>query len=171
MEAGIPHEKVVALFLDILQGMREAHSKNVSHRDLKPENILVDLHSDRALVADFGMADFSGEYLLTPIETGKNDRMGNFQYAAPEQRDRGGKIDHRADIFALGMILNEMFTKELPLGNDYRTISQVAPDYQYLDKLIQAMLNRDPDKRPADIDSVIRIMGKQREAFLDGKRA
>jgi serine/threonine protein kinase len=80
--------------------------------------------------------------------------LANFQYAAPEQRTRGKKIDKRADIYALGLILNELFTAELAHGTNYKTIASVANDYPYLDSLVEKMLQQDPTSRYNDIDEI-----------------
>jgi eukaryotic-like serine/threonine-protein kinase len=74
----------------------------VFHRDLKPENILYDRNADRLVVADFGIAHFEEDQLLTAVETKDRERLANFKYAAPEQGIRGRPVDHRADIFAFG---------------------------------------------------------------------
>jgi RNA-directed DNA polymerase len=158
MNAGLAHDDIPALFESILDGMKEAHTKIKCHRDLKPENILYDPKTRRPLIADFGMAHFLEDYLLNPIKTKHNAKMGNFQYSAPEQRERGKDVDHRADIYALGVILNEMFTKRLALSPGYVTISSIAPNYGYLDRLVEDMLQYDPAKRPADVSAVSRLM-------------
>lgn len=170
MKAGLAHDEIPALFENILEGMREAHTKVNCHRDLKPENILYDSTAKRALVADFGIAHFSEEYLWTMVKTKHNAHMGNFQYAAPEQRERGARVDRRADIYALGLVLNEMFTRRLALSSGHPTIAGVAPQYGYLDSLVQDMLQHDPDKRPADIAAVIKIMKERQAASVAGKK-
>ena len=60
------------------------------------------------VVADFGIADFTAEELLTIVVTQPTERLANFLYSAPEQRVRGAPVDHRADIYSIGLILNEM---------------------------------------------------------------
>jgi serine/threonine protein kinase len=85
-----PLPNPMAIFQDILDGVEAAHLCKVIHRDLKPENILVD-KDGRAIVADFGIAHFQKDDLFTLIETKPTDRLANFQYAAPEQRDPGGR--------------------------------------------------------------------------------
>ena len=104
----------LSIFFKILDGVEAAHLKGVVHRDLKPENVLLDQKQDRLVVADFGIARFVQEDLYTAVETKNQKRLANFVYAAPEQRSRKVAVDARADIYALGLILNEMFTGMLP---------------------------------------------------------
>ncbi len=80
--------------------------------------------------------------------------MANFQYAAPEQRITGKTIDHKADIFALGLILNEMFTGEILQGTGYRTIRSVSPDFAYLDDIVDGMVRQLPEERPSSIQLI-----------------
>jgi serine/threonine protein kinase len=154
MVAGIGADKAPIYFSQLLDGVEAAHLQKVVHRDLKPENILHDAHNDRLLIADFGIAQFSEEQLYTSIETAPGARLANFLYAAPEQRVRGNPVDHRADIFALGLMLNELFTGTVPQGTNYKTIGSVAPQYSYLDETVAAMIAQSPSERPASIEVV-----------------
>ncbi len=164
MEKGISTDNILPYFSQLLDGVEAAHLKKVIHRDLKPENILYDLKENRLLVADFGTAHFEEEELFTLVETAPNTRLANFQYAAPEQRRRGLQVDHRADIYALGLMLNEMFTGDVPQGTGYRTISNVAPEYSYLDELISAMIRHSSADRPASIEEVkLQLIGRKQE--------
>jgi serine/threonine protein kinase len=149
IEAG----KALNIFIKIADGVEAAHKMGVTHRDLKPENILV-RGDEELVVADFGIASFEEEELYTAVETRDGTRLANFQYAAPEQRTRGKAIDRRADIYALGLILNELFTAELALGTNYKTIAAVTEDYPYLDILVEKMLQQDPTARYNNIEEI-----------------
>ena len=164
---GIPREKVLFYFGQLLDGGEAAHLQQVTHRDLKPENVLYDEKQDRLLLADFGIAHFEEEALYTSVETLPNARLANFQYAAPEQRSRGAPVDHRADIYSLGLILNEMFTGLVPHGTGYKTIGSVAPDYDYLDDLVLVMLRQSAEERPASIEVIKReLIGRKHEFIM-----
>lgn len=154
MQAGIPRDQVLPLFSQILDGIEAAHLLSVWHRDLKPENILHAPDAKSLVIADFGIAHFTEEQRRTTIETKPGDRLANFQYAAPEQCPPTRLVDHRVDIYALGLILNEMFTAQVPRGADYPTVEQIAPEYAYLDELIQSMIQHSPKNRPASIDAI-----------------
>jgi serine/threonine protein kinase len=158
MEKGIPPDRVLPYFSQVLDGVEAAHLLKTWHRDLKPKNILHDATNDRLVVADFGIAHFSEELLQTLVETSGDARLANFQYAAPEQRKRGAQVDYRADIFGLALILNEMFTGERPEGSGHKLIADVAPAYGYLDDLVDQMRRQDPAARPSSIDEVKKIL-------------
>jgi serine/threonine protein kinase len=148
LKQSITPAKALAFFEQMLDGVEGAHAKGVWHRDLKPENFLCDAKRDALVVADFGIAHFHADVLRAGVQTKKGDRLANRDYAAPEQRRKGATVDGRADIYALGLILNEMFTGELPLGTGYKRIGAVAPDYAYLDRLVGRMIQGSPAKRP-----------------------
>ncbi|MBI4296944.1 MAG: serine/threonine protein kinase [Chloroflexi bacterium] len=154
LKDGISPDKVLNYFAQILDGVEAAHIQGVVHRDLKPENILYAADNDRLVIADFGIARFEEDELYTAVETKDSTRLANFQYAAPEQRSRGIEPDQRADIYALGLILNEMFTGEVPSGTGYKTIAKVTSDYEYLDSVVEEMMRHSPEDR---IDSIERI--------------
>ncbi len=106
------------------------------------------------MLADFGIARFKEDDLLTTVNTGPRERLANFAYAAPEQRVPGQKVEQQADIYPLGLILNEMFTGQIPQGTGFRKIKEVAPEFGYLDDLVEMMLQQQPEQR---IQSMTRV--------------
>lgn len=159
MRDGIDHGEILALFDQLLDGIEAAHKQGVWHRDLKPENLLFDPDSQRVLIADFGIAHFAEPLLQTTIQTGPQERLANFQYAAPEQRTRSS-VDQRADIYALGLILNELFTGQLLQGTGHKTIGSVAPSCAHLDDVVDRMVRQSPAERPSSIAEIRRLMGR-----------
>jgi serine/threonine protein kinase len=170
MKAGISRDAVLPTFSQVLNGVEAAHLQRVVHRDLKPENILLNADTKQWVVADFGVAHFAEEDLYSIVETRPDVRLANFQYAAPEQRIRGGRTDERSDLFALGLILNEMFTGSVPHGTGYKTIGSVAPDCAYLDDLVEAMLRHDPAERPTSVDAIKQQLIARRNEFVERQR-
>lgn len=166
MKKGIPTDEVLSNFSQILDGVEAAHLQGIWHRDLKPENILYDPSSGIPVIADFGIAHFTEEWLYTLIETGSQERLANFQYAAPEQREREKNVDQRADIYALGMILNEMFTAQAPHGTGYKTIGSVSSEYEYLDELVADILQQSPDARPVSIEAIKEQLIARKNEFV-----
>ena len=163
MSEGINPNMILLIVTQILSGLRFAHEKGVWHRDIKPENILIDGHGN-AVIADFGIAHFSSDNLATIVETKQSDRMANFQYAAPEQRIKGCVVDGRADIYAVGLILNEMFTHTPPIGSNYKKIGDVNPEYAWLDGVVDTMLQQTPSDRPFPASTVAtRILVAQKD--------
>ncbi len=170
MEKGIPHHKILPLFSLILDGVEAAHLNQVWHRDLKPENVLCEDDGQGLVVADFGIAHFAQEELYTLVETRGHDRLANFLYSAPEQRVRGKEVDHRADIFALGLMLNEMFTNQVPQGEDYPRIRAVAPQLAYLDEIVEKMVQHARENRSNSIDEIkLTLMARENE-FLSRQK-
>jgi serine/threonine protein kinase len=170
IKAGIDWRKVLLHFAQLLDGVEAAHLQGVVHRDLKPENVLIDPSSGVLVVADFGIAQFNQEELYTLIETRATDRLANFLYAAPEQRERDQAVDHRADIYALGLMLNEMFTGETPLGSGHKKIEKVAPEYSYLDDLVEQMRRQSPSERPASIAQIKQQLIARKNDFVSQQR-
>jgi serine/threonine protein kinase len=166
MQTGIRPSDILRLFSQILDGVEAAHLQRVHHRDIKPENILHDPHEERLVVADFGIARFAESELHTLVETKPATRLANFQYAAPEQREKGMQVDHRADIFSLGLILNQMFTGKLATGVGFTRIADVHSDSSYLDDLVDAMLMQDASKRPPDIAAIKRELIGRKQSFV-----
>jgi len=155
--------EVLPVFSEILNGTEAAHLQRVTHRDLKPRNIVCDPQANLYVVADFGIASFAEDELYTAVETQPNQRLANFQYAAPEQRTPGRVVDSKADIYALGLMLNQMFTGHIPLGTDFRKIASVAPDFAYLDQLVDEMIRQDPAQRPAVADVKSQLIARQQQ--------
>jgi serine/threonine protein kinase len=169
MTEGIPPERVLWLFGRLLDGVEAAHLLGVWHRDLKPENVLYDPQADRVVISDFGIAHFAEPLLQTAVETRTGERLANFQYAAPEQRSRGA-VDRRADIYALGLILNEMFTGEVLQGPGYKGIESVAPGFAYLDPIVERMVRQAPGERPASIEEIKKELVARGNEFIAFQR-
>ncbi len=165
MNDGIPYDKVVDIFVGILEGLKYAHEHNAIHRDIKPENIMFKENSYEPIICDFGIAHFAEEDLLTIVETKATDRMANFQYSAPEQRKRGCNVSYQTDIYALSLILNEMFTGEIPQASGYKRIGDIAPDYKYLDDLFEKLFKQEPEERLYPEDLIITELAALTEKY------
>jgi serine/threonine protein kinase len=170
IDARTNHADVLPLFAQMLDGVEAAHLLGVFHRDIKPENILFDSTTKLIVIADFGISRFKEDDLLEAVDTAPNEKLANFAYAAPEQRVREKKVDHRADIYSLGLILNEMFTGDVPFGTDFRKIRDVAPDFGYLDDLVDSMIRQRPEERPQSIASVKEALIARKHAFVEVQR-
>jgi tRNA A-37 threonylcarbamoyl transferase component Bud32 len=140
---------IVAQICDALQ---YAHEQGVIHRDIKPENILMD-KVGRVKIADFGLAKLLRRSRNDFTLTGSRQVMGTLDYMAPEQRTAPQEVDHRADIYSLGVVFYEMLTGELPLGRFARPSEKVAVDGR-LDDVIFRALEREPDRRYQRISAV-----------------
>jgi predicted Ser/Thr protein kinase len=129
------------LVAPLCDALVHAHAQGVVHRDLKPENILIDSQG-QPKIADFGLAKLRS---ATGALTQTGDALGTLHYMSPEQVSGTGTIDHRADVYALGVILYEMLTGNLPLGRCLPP-SQSGSDPR-LDEVVLKSLEREPDKR------------------------
>ncbi len=156
-------EEILPAFSQILNGVDVAHLKSAAHRDLKPQNILCDPGKKLYVVADFGIAGFAEEELYTIVETQQNERLANFQYAAPEQRTRGREVGPKADIYAMGLMLNQMFTGEIPLGTHFKKIEAAAPKFSFLDEVVEQMIRQDPARRPSIADVKNQLIARQQQ--------
>ncbi|HEV3448007.1 MAG TPA: serine/threonine-protein kinase, partial [Gemmataceae bacterium] len=137
--------KIVPQVCDALQ---YAHDEGIVHRDIKPENILLDKRG-RVTIADFGLAKIVG---LTPTYltlTGSHEVMGTLYYMAPEQVRRSHVVDHRADLYSLGVVFYEMLTGELPLGRFAPPSHKARVDVR-LDAVVLRALAREPEHRFQD---------------------
>jgi serine/threonine protein kinase len=110
------------------------------------------------------------EELYDAVNSKSTERLANFIYAAPEQKIRGAKADERSDIYALGLLLNELFTSQVPQGTGFRQIKEVTPNLQYLDRLVVEMIQQRPEERPGNLALVKeRLIGYGNE-FIAAQR-
>ena len=155
MTQGIPPENVLRIFGSILDGVEAAHLYRIWHLDLKPENILTNNDGRDLVISDFGAAHFLEERLLASADAGAEKQPAEFPYAAPEQKlaqnlpqnMHGHALDGKADVYALGVILHEMFTGKTTIGLGHLDIGDVAPDFAYLDWTVGRMTNPEPARR------------------------
>ena len=107
--------QALAIVPKICDALQYAHNEGVLHRDIKPENILLDTRG-RVKIADFGIAKIFGAPVAEETLTGTGATLGTPHYMAPEQIENPTEVDHRADIYSLGVVFYELLTGELPLG-------------------------------------------------------
>ncbi|MES2922618.1 MAG: protein kinase [Verrucomicrobiota bacterium] len=156
MQTGrIAPREALAIVPQICDALQFAHDQGIVHRDIKPENILLD-RLGRVKVADFGIAkvvaavcdraDSDEERWSQTTVTLAGKIMGTPQYMAPEQIDSPAEVDHRADIYALGVVFYQMLTGELP-GKEL-----LAPSRKFLldvrlDEVVMHALEKNPELR------------------------
>ncbi len=165
----LPESRVIRIVSQVLSALYDAHAAGVIHRDLKPENIMVEQRRnepDFVKVLDFGIAKIQdGEEGPTLTRTGFV--CGTPEYMSPEQA-RGATLDHRSDLYAVGVILYQLVTSRLPFESDsavgYATKhlteeplppSRKRPEIrisQAMERLIMRALSKSPDDRPQDAE-------------------
>ena len=151
----LPHEKAIEIARQLCVGLGGLHDRGVLHRDLKPANVMIDGRG-QVRITDFGLAG------LTEDISGAEVRAGTPAYMAPEQLSGDG-VDHRSDIYALGLVLYELFTGRRAFDADtlvemtrmHREVtptspSTILPDIDpSVERVISRCLEKDPDSRPS----------------------
>jgi serine/threonine protein kinase len=138
-------EAALQIVPQICEALQYAHEQGVVHRDIKPENILLDKRG-HVKIADFGLAKLLGPKAADSALTGSQQMIGTVHYMAPEQMERPLAVDHRADIYSLGVVFYEMLTGELPLGRFAPPSQKVQVDVR-LDKVVLRALEKEPERR------------------------
>lgn len=141
--------RIVPVVCDALQ---YAHANGVVHRDIKPGNILMD-REGRVKIADFGIAKLAGQTSADVTLTQSKQSMGTPHYMAPEQVESPLTVDHRADIYSLGVVFYEMLTGELPLGRFAPPSRRVQVDVR-LDEVVLRALEKEPGRRYQQVGDV-----------------
>jgi predicted Ser/Thr protein kinase len=138
----------------ICEALQYAHEEGIVHRDIKPENILLN-KKGQVRIADFGLAKLLDRPTTGPTSmlTKVGQQMGTPLYMAPEQIERPSGVDHRADIYSLGVVFYEMLTGELPLGR-FAPPSQKAHVDIRLDNVVLRTLEKEPDRRYQHVSEV-----------------
>jgi predicted Ser/Thr protein kinase len=144
-QRGLKPEEAMALVPQICDALQFAHDEGVVHRDVKPENILLDSQG-RVKIADFGLAKLTGRDDASVVLTGSHQVMGTPRYMAPEQIEGSHGVDHRADIYSLGIVFYEMLTGELPMGQ-FDPPSKVVKVDVRLDEVVLKSIAKAPDRR------------------------
>lgn len=129
----------------ICEALQFAHEQGVLHRDIKPENILLD-SKGRVKIADFGIAKLLDEQPHEATLTASGAVLGTPAYMAPEQFETPECVDHRADIFSLGVVFYELLTGELPLGR-FAPPSEKTPLDQRVDAIVLRALAKEKELR------------------------
>ena len=161
--SGMPVEEVISYVRQIAAGLQAAHSKEIVHRDIKSSNIMVT--GDGGIkIMDFGLAKLGRHSNLTKAGT----TLGTIAYMSPEQA-RSEEVDHRCDIWSLGVVMYEMLTAELPFKGEYEAVTiynilneqpqsvrMLRPDIpEGISDLISGMLEKDATRRIQSAGQVI----------------
>jgi predicted Ser/Thr protein kinase len=141
----IAPREALAIVPQICDALQYAHDQGIVHRDIKPENVLID-RNGRVKIADFGLAKLLGTSPADFTLTHTQQVMGTPRYMAPEQIERPSQVDHRADIYSLGVVIYEMLTGELPIGRFAPPSQKVEVDVR-LDEIVLRTLEKEPARR------------------------
>ncbi len=164
--------------IKIAQGLSSAHAKQEIHRDIKPANIII-TNNNEVKIIDFGLARLAGQTRLTTESTA----IGTIAYMSPEQA-RGEKVDHRTDIWSLGVLLFEMISGQLPFKSDYDqaiiysiinerhdSLSDIRPSVTSdLERIVNKTLAKDPNQRYQSMDELLEDLRSVRDHQKTGKK-
>jgi predicted Ser/Thr protein kinase len=137
--------EALAIVPMICDALEYAHEEGLVHRDIKPENLLID-KKGRVKIADFGLAKLLRREPLDMTLTLSGMALGTLRYMAPEQMDKPETVDHRADLYSLGVVIYEMLTGETPVGR-FELPSQKAQVDVRLDEIVLHALEKEPGRR------------------------
>jgi serine/threonine protein kinase len=138
-------KEALSIVAQVCDALQYAHEEGVVHRDIKPENVLIDKRG-RVKIADFGLAKLLGGVTPDVTLTRSQQTMGTPHYMAPEQWERPQEVDHRADIYALGVVFYELLTGELPLGRFPLPSQKLRVDV-HVDEVVLKTLAKEPELR------------------------
>jgi len=146
--------EALTIIPQICEALQYAHEEGIVHRDIKPENILLN-KKGQVRIADFGIAKLLDRTATRPTSmlTKVGQQMGTPHYMAPEQIEHPSEVDHRADIYSLGVVFYEMLTGELPLGRFAPPSKKVQVDLR-LDNVVLRTLEKEPERRYQHVSEV-----------------
>jgi Tol biopolymer transport system component len=185
---GLPFDEVLRLGIEMADAVAAAHERGIVHRDLKPANVLV--RSDgQVKILDFGLAklrqpDTAAADLPTQALTGEGRIVGTVAYMSPEQAE-GRAVDHRSDIFSLGVVLYELATGRRPFQGDtsMSILSAVLKDHPApattinpalppaFARVLKTCLHKDPERRYQSAKDVRNELQTLREELDSGELA
>jgi serine/threonine protein kinase/tetratricopeptide (TPR) repeat protein len=159
----LPLNQTLDLTIQIAQGLAKAHEHGITHRDIKPANVMI-IRDGMVKIVDFGLAKLAGQSRLTKIGA----TVGTVAYMSPEQM-RGAEVDHRTDLWALGVVLYEMVTGRLPFKGEYEQavmysimneepepiLSLRADAPTALERVVDMALAKNRDERYQHVDKML----------------
>ncbi len=168
----ITTDEALSVVAQVCDALDYSHGRGVVHRDIKPANILID-RGGRAKIADFGLAKLAGpaavEFDLTRTDTA----VGTPRYMAPEQMAGTPGADHRADLYALGVVFYELLTGEVPAGNFAPPSARAEGVGDHFDELVLRAMRDEPERRyqsAADLKASLGEALKLRRRAPGGRR-
>jgi len=173
-ESPMPPERALTISIQVADALAASHRAGIVHRDLKPDNIILVTRGrerDFVKLLDFGIAKLTGNDGASSHRTRVGMVMGTPAYMAPEQCEGKPNIDHRADIYALGIVLYEMLTGHVPFEGDqysdilikHMTQRPIEPSrYRmmspHVEMIVLKALEKRPDMRYPTMDEFMRAM-------------
>jgi eukaryotic-like serine/threonine-protein kinase len=173
-QSPLPPERALTIALQVADALAASHKTNIVHRDLKPDNIILinrGREQDFVKLLDFGIAKLTGSDGLSSHKTRTGLVLGTPAYMSPEQCEGRANVDHRTDVYALGVVLYEMLVGQVPfVGEGYGEIlvqhltQQPVPPSRYrmmsphIEAVVLKALEKRPDMRYPTMDEFMRAM-------------
>ena len=165
---GVSAEQALEIIPRICEALQYAHDQGIVHRDIKPENILVG-QNGQVKIADFGLAKMLDHAEANFTLTATQQVLGTRNYMAPEQIEKPGSVDHRADIYSLGVVFYELLTGELPLGR-FSLPSEKSAVGSQMDAIVLRTLEKEPARRfqqASEVKLAVESINLNRESPLE----
>jgi serine/threonine protein kinase len=173
-EGKMPENEAVDIMVKILEAMQYAHDQGVIHRDIKPSNIIYNPEKNTIKILDFGIAKLSQEANKQLTKTGT--QMGTIYYMSPEQV-KGETLDHRSDIYSLGVVFYQMLSGKNPyehLTSEYSIYDEIVrnplPEIKHLDIKIQELINIFKKATHKQINKRFSDCGSFKKAILESEK-
>lgn len=149
-------KQILSIITQVCQALQFAHENGIVHRDIKPANILIDERGN-VKVADFGLAKIVGPQSVDFTATGMT--IGTPDYIAPEALEQSNAIDHRADIYSLGVMIYELFTGHVPKGVWEPPSIRSGAD-KGIDAVVSKAMQNNPEKRYQHVRDMTQVLEK-----------
>jgi eukaryotic-like serine/threonine-protein kinase len=179
-------EETAALLLPVVSAVGTAHALGIVHRDLKPDNLFLADQTEgvKVKVLDFGIAKLTAEYYrnrgVSALLTDAGAMLGTPYYMAPEQASGETVVDHRADVWSLGVVLYECLSGTRPIEGENLTqvvsrlmsagiipLERIAPELPHdVSAIVMQMLSRDPQRRPDGLREVATVLARYARSSL-----
>jgi serine/threonine protein kinase len=158
-EYNLGQDKIIDIIRQLSEGLSKAHKAGIVHRDIKPENIIIDQDA-RVKILDFGLAKLKGISKLTQ----ETSTLGTVHYMSPEQL-QGKEVDHKSDIWSLGVVLYELLIGEVPFQGNYEQAvtyailneepKKIENIQSELGQIVKKLLIKNPNERYQNMENML----------------